>query len=147
MTSRPGSDRQTLVPYLLVERASDLIEYCTRAFDAQLCGRLTRPDGSLMHAELRIGDSLLMVGDPMGEFDPAPGWIFITVDDCDAVYARALEAGGTVEMEMTHMQHAGEKYGGVRDPFGNVWWIATNLEDVSWDEQQRRIDALAEPQP
>ena len=137
-------ERQTAVPYLLVDGVDGLIDFCREVFDAELSGRLARPEGTVMHAEVLIGDSVVMMGEPMGEFQPAPGWVFVTVDDCDAVYARALQAGGTSEMEISHMHHAGERYGGVRDPFGNVWWISSHVEDVPWDEQQRRIDALVE---
>ena len=133
-----------MVPYLLVKEVDALIAFCETVFRAELRGRLTRPDGTVMHAELAIGDSVVMMGEPMGEFGPAPGGLFVTVDDCDAVYARALEAGGTVEMPIMDMHHAGERYGGVRDGCGNIWWIASDTERVSWEEQQRRIDALVE---
>ena len=135
--------RPTIVPYLALDRATEFIDFAQRVFGAQLKGRLDRPDGSLMHAELTIADSLIMVGTPMGEFSAAPGWLFATVDDCDAVFAEAIANGGAEVMPLTHMHHAGERYGGVRDPFGNVWWIAATPDgSVSWAEQQRRIDAL-----
>ena len=145
MTSTESSQpRHSVVPYLLVERVDDLIAYCRDAFEARLLGRLTRPDGSLMHAEVAIGDSLVMMGEPMGELGPAPAMLFVTVDDCEAVYERALAAGGESVMEVTHMHPAGERYGGVRDAHGNVWWISTTVEEVPWDEQQRRIQALVD---
>ena len=136
--------RQSVVPYLMVENVDELIEFCRRVFNARLRGRLTRPDETVMHAEVTIGDSVVMMGEPMGEFGPVQAWVFVTVDDCEAVYARALEEGCESVMEITHMHHAGERYGGVRDRFGNVWWISTTVEGVPWDEQQRRILALVE---
>lgn len=78
-----------------------------------------RPDGKLMHAELAFGDCRVMLGTPMGEFGPSPGIVFVTVDDCDAAYHRALDAGATVLMEMTTIKHAAERYGGVIDKHGN----------------------------
>lgn len=134
---------ETLTPYLLVEGVPALIAFLEKTFGVVTVGKLDRPDGSVMHAELEVGDSKLMVGEPMGEFGPMPASIFVYVEDCDAIYARALEAGGTSVMDVTTMQHAGERYGGVKDPSGNIWWIATHLEDVSWEEQQYRIDAVA----
>lgn len=138
------SHQQAVTPYLFVEGVDRLIDFCTEAFDAALIGRLTRPEGTVMHAEIKIGDSVIMMGEPMGELDAAPGWLFVRVADCDATYARAIGAGGESIMEVTDMYHAGERYGGVRDPLGNVWWIATAVEDVPWEEQQRRVDAMVE---
>lgn len=145
--SQNGSNlegRPSVIPYLCVEGVDDLIAMLVNVFDARLIGKLRRPDGGVMHAEVQIGNSVVMMGEPMGQFDPAPAWVFVTVDDCDAVYAKALAAGCTVEMEMMELPHAGERYGGVLDAHGNTWWIATQTEKVSWDEQQRRIDALVE---
>lgn len=142
MTNRPGP-----IPYLFVDNVDQLIAFCVDVFGAELRGRLVRPEGAVMHAEVTIDGRRVMMGEPMGEFEANPAWIFLYVDDCDATYAKALEAGGTSVMEVTYMQHAGERYGGVKDPTGNVWWIAADLdESVSWEEQQRRIDALAHQQ-
>ena len=138
--SRPPS----LTPYLLIEDATALIDFCTAVFDAKLLGKLNRPDGSLMHAELTIGNGTLMLGEPMGEFDEMKGAFFVRVEDCDQVYEKALAAGGTSVMDVMTMTHAGERYGGVQDPFGNTWWIATHIENISWAEQQRRIDGLVD---
>ena len=144
MSNPSTSSCGTVTPYLLVEGARQLVDFCVAAFDGTVAGMLTRPDGSLMHAEIELGENRVMMGEPMGEFDPMPGAIFLRVEDCDAVYTQALAAGGTSIMEVTTMHHAGERYGGVRDPFGNVWWVSTKVEGVPWAEQQRRIDALAE---
>ncbi|MDX1396694.1 MAG: VOC family protein [Gemmatimonadota bacterium] len=133
----------TVTPYLMVEGVPTLIEWLAAAFGASEVGRLMRPDGSLMHAEVLIGDSPVMLGEPMGEFRAMPASIYLRVDDCDATYARALGAGGVSAMEVMTMAHAGERYGGVIDPSGNIWWVASHVEDVSWSEQQRRIDSVA----
>ena len=134
----------TATPYLLVDGVAREIDWLQAAFGAIETGRLTRPDGSLMHAEMQMGDSRVMLGEPMGEFDAMPASIFLYVDDCDAAFERALAAGGTKAMDMMTLTHAGERYGGVRDPAGNIWWVATRIEDVDWAEQQRRIDRVAE---
>ncbi len=130
-----------VTPYLLVEGVEELLAFLGRAFGAEEEYRLKRPDGTIMHAEARIAGSPVMMGEPMGEFGPMPASIFLYVEDCDAIYARAIESGGVSVMAPTTMEHAGERYGGVRDPSGNLWWIATHLEDVSAEEQARRIEA------
>jgi uncharacterized glyoxalase superfamily protein PhnB len=109
--------------------------------------RLDRQDGSVMHIEVRIGDSVVMMGEPMEAFGAMTASIYLYVEDCDAVYQRALEAGGTSIMEPMDMPHAGERYGGVRDPSGNLWWIATHKEDVLPEEQARRVREGQTPIP
>jgi uncharacterized glyoxalase superfamily protein PhnB len=136
-----------ITPYLLVERVPELIAFLSRAFAATEVGRLTRPDGTLMHAEVEIGGSRLMLGEPMGEFRAMPGSIFLYADDVDATFARAREAGAEEVMPITEMWHAGERYGGVRDPSGNIWWVAERLETLGWEEQQARIADLAAQGP
>jgi uncharacterized glyoxalase superfamily protein PhnB len=144
MAANPIPDRyHSITPYLFVEGVAELVSFLARAFDAEEFYRLDRPDGSVMHAEVRIGDSIVMMGEPMDELGPMPGMLYLYVNDCDAVYRKALEAGGTSVMDPTDMYHAGERYGGVQDPAGNIWWVATHIEDVSPDEQLRRIQEIA----
>lgn len=143
MTVKPIPDGyQNVIPYLLVDGASELTTFLTTAFDAKVRQRLDRPDGSIMHVELQIGDSIVMIGEPMAEFGAMPSSIYLYVEECDVVYGRAIEAGATSVMQPTDMTHAGERYGGVKDPSGNLWWIATHIEDVSPEEQARRVEAL-----
>jgi PhnB protein len=127
----------TITPYLFVAGASRLIEFLSKAFGGQEIFRKARPDGGIMHAEIRIGDSMLMLGEPGGAFGPMPTSIYFYVPDCDAVYQRALDAGGTSVFKMMSLP-SGERYGGVKDPCGNIWWIATHVEDVSPEEEDRR---------
>lgn len=143
MSVKPIPDGyQTVIPYLLVDRAAELTTFLSSAFDAKVRQRLERADGSVMHVELQIGDSIVMIGEPVAEFGPMPSSIYLYVEDCDAVYRRALEAGAASVMPPTDMPHAGERYGGVQDPSGNLWWVATHIEDVSFEEQARRVAAL-----
>ena len=132
----------SVTPYLLVSNIDAVIEFVEQAFDAQRVLRLVRPDGSVMHAEMRVDGSPIMFGEPGGQFESMPGQVFVYVEDCDAAYASALAAGGVSVMEPTLMVHAGERYGGVRDPGGNVWWIANHVEDLPPAEQQRRIEEI-----
>ena len=119
-----------------------VIDFAERAFGGELMAKLDRTDGSIMHAEVRIGDSYVMMGEPMQEYGAMPSSLYLYFEDCDAVYERAIEAGGTSVLLPTDMEHAGERYGGVRDGQGNIWWIATHKEAVSQEEAQRRIRAM-----
>ncbi|CDM65878.1 VOC family protein [Pyrinomonas methylaliphatogenes] len=127
----------TVTPYLLVEGADRLIEFLSTAFDAEILDRKFRPDGTVMHAELRIGDSMVMLGEASSEFRPMSASIYLYVPDWDRVYQQALAAGGESVFAIRNLP-SGERYGGVKDPCGNIWWIATHIEDVSPEEEERR---------
>ncbi len=102
--------------------------------------RMARPDSAVMHAEVRIGDSVIMIGEPMGEFQPMPTSIYIYVNYTDGVYKRALSDGATSVMEPAD-QFYGDRNAGVKDASGNIWWIATHIEDVSHQEIHKRWEA------
>ncbi|MBX6764248.1 MAG: VOC family protein [Rubrobacteraceae bacterium] len=138
MTAKPIRDGfHTITPYLFVRGVPQLITFLSEAFSAQVLSRESRPDGTIMHAELRVGDSMLMVGEATDEFGPMPTSIYLYVTDCDAVYRRALQVGGSSVFEIMNLP-SGERYGGVKDPCGNIWWIATHVEDVPPEEQAKR---------
>lgn len=126
-----------LTPYLFAEGAAQLLEFLAAAFGAEATFRKARPDGSLMHAELRIGDSMLMLAEPMEGYGPMPSSIYLYVTDSDATYRAALAAGGVSVFPIMTLP-SGERYGAVKDPCGNIWWIATHVEDVSPEEEERR---------
>lgn len=117
----------TVTPYLTVPGVARLIEFLREAFDATERMRLTRPDGSVMHAEVEIGESIVMMGEPTDPGGAKPGQIYLRVADADASYARALAAGATSVMAPTDRPEAGERYGGIKDPCGNLWWPAMKL--------------------
>ena len=134
----------SVTPYLFVDGAARLLEFVKAAFGAREETCLHRDDGSVMHAVVRIGDSPVMMGDPTGPasgFGAMPSSIYLYVDDCDRVYRRAIEAGGTSVMAVTDIPFNGERYGGVKDPLGNIWWIATHVKDVSLEECAQRVQA------
>lgn len=131
----------TVTPYLCVQGAATLIEFLKQAFEATETFRMADPDGSIMHAEVKVGDSILMVGEARGEHQPMPTCIYLYVNDTDTVYKRALQAGATAQMEPAN-QFYGDRHGGVKDPVGNLWWIATHVEDVPPDELKRRAEAF-----
>ena len=147
MAAKPIPDGyHSVTPYLIVPGAAKLIDFLKQAFDAKEIDRTTRPDGTIMHAQVKIGDSIVMMGEPMGEFTPMPGSIYLYVNDTDAVYKRALQAGATSMREPAD-QFYGDRNAGVKDPFGNQWWIATHKEDVSPDELAKRAEAFMKQQP
>ncbi len=136
MTVKPIPDgHHTVTPYLTVQGASRLIEFMRKAFDGNVTERMMRPDGSIGHAEVRIGDSVVMV----------PSAIYLYVKDADATCRRALQAGSISVMEPAN-QFWGDRQGGVRDPVGNYWWIATHIEDVSPEEMAKRTDTFMKQQ-
>jgi uncharacterized glyoxalase superfamily protein PhnB len=132
----------TVTPYLVVEGVDELIDFLKQAFDAVETERLPGPDGKVGHGEVRIGDSVVMMGEASGEWKPMPGMIYLYVNDTDATYKRALDAGATSVMEPAD-QFYGDRNAGVKDASGNMWWIATRKENVSPEELRRRAEARA----
>jgi PhnB protein len=130
----------TVTPYLTVRGVAKLMDFLKRSFGAAEKERMTQQDGRIMHAEVRIGDSVVMMGEPADESSLMPGMIHLYVDDVDTTYQRALQAGAT-SLREPEDQFYGDRSAGVRDAFGNVWWIATHKEDVSPEEMKRRAQA------
>jgi len=120
----------TVTPYLVVEGAAQLIDFLKQAFDGEEIQRMTRPDGTIMHAEVKIGDSRVMIGEAGGEYPPMPAMLHLYVEDTDALYRRALQAGATSLREPTDEVY-GDRMSGVKDLCGNQWWIATHIKDVA----------------
>lgn len=106
---------------------------------------MTQPDGRIVHTEVRIGDSVIMMGEPGGDAKEMPGNIHLYVTDVDTTYRRALQAGG-VSLREPEDQFYGDRSAGVRDPTGNVWWIATHKEGVPPEEMKRRAEAFMKRQ-
>jgi PhnB protein len=135
----------SITPYLFAEGAARLIDFISAAFDGELISQQKRPNGAIMHATMRIGDSKLMLADPTADFGPMPTSIYLYVTDCDAVYQRALNSGGVSVFPIMTLP-SGERYGGIKDSSGNIWWVATHAEDVPPDEQERRWKEFKMPQ-
>jgi uncharacterized glyoxalase superfamily protein PhnB len=130
----------TVTPYLLVEDVARQIDFMARAFGASETNRFETPDGRIMHAEVKIGDSFVMLGEAGGDWKPMPCMLHLYVRDTDAVYASAMKAGAKSVREPAD-QFYGDRSGGVMDAEGNQWWIATHVEDVSTEEMERRMRA------
>lgn len=135
-------EHQNIVPYIMADNVAGLIAFLQRAFGGTLKYKLDRPDGSIMHAEVTIGKNFIMMGEPTEQFGAMPVAIYLYVEDCDNVYADALAAGAVSLAAVKTMEHAGERYGCVRDIAGNIWWIASHVEDMSLEESKRRIDNM-----
>jgi PhnB protein len=136
---------RTVTPYLTVRNAAKALDFYRQAFGAQEVVRMPMPDGKLMHAEFKIGDSFIMISD---EFESggckapetvgaATSSVMLYVEDVDATYKRAVDAGGKPTMPPQDM-FWGDRFGSLTDPFGQVWGIATHKEDVSGEEMEKR---------
>jgi PhnB protein len=121
---------RSVTPYVQARDTAGLIDFVRRAFGGEERDRTESPDGIVHHAKLRIGDSVLEMGEAHGPYGPAPAAIRLHVANADAVYARAIRAGAEPIFPVADQPY-GERSGGVRDPFGNLWFIATYFEDVA----------------
>ena len=140
----------SVTPYLIVRGAAQAIDFYRRAFGAVELFRLAGPDGTIGHAEIRIGNSPVMLADGMGGYpDPltlggSAVSFMLYVPDVDAAFARAIAAGGTVKRPVAD-QFYGDRTGTLADPFGHVWSLGTHVEDVSPQEMDRRFQAMMKP--
>jgi uncharacterized glyoxalase superfamily protein PhnB len=144
MSVRPIPEGHPRVsPYLIVDDAAALLDFTVRVFDSQILSRHLTPDGRVIHAEVRIVDSVVMVGGASAQWPPVPAALHIYVEDVDAVYARAIAAGGT-SLEAPVTKFYGDRSAHVTSPGGVTWFITTHVEDVSDDEMERRMTAAAQ---
>jgi PhnB protein len=140
----------TVTPYLVVNGGPSALEFYKKVFGATEVYRFDGPDGKLAHAEIRIGDSIVMLSDEVGEMGfrgpqslgGSPVGIMLYVEDCDQMFNRAVAAGATVKKPLED-QFYGDRSGTLEDPFGHLWTIATHKEDVTPEELQRRMAAMA----
>lgn len=141
---------RSVTPHLICGGAAEAIEFYKQAFDAVELSRLLSPEGNVMHASIRIGDSVIMLNDEMpqwGTFGPkslkgSPVTIHLYVEDADAVFAQAVKAGATSTMPLENM-FWGDRYGKVEDPFGHQWSIGTHVRDVTPDEMQKAMEQMS----
>ena len=139
----------TATPTLIVRNAADAIEFYKKVFDAEERMRMPSPDGKIMHAELKIGDSIIFLSDEfpnMGGKSPQTlgghsGGVYLYVPDVDDVYQRAIAAGSKSSTPVTDM-FWGDRHGTFTDPFGHSWGVSTHTEDVSEEEMGKRAEAF-----
>ena len=145
----PPEGTATLTPYLIVDGAADAIDFYKRVFGAIEEFRMDAPGGTVGHASITIGDSRVMLADqmpgspygaPQGETGAS---LYVYVDDADATFKKAVEAGATAQNEPTDM-FWGDRWGRVRDPWGHAWEIATHIEDLTGEQMAERArEAMA----
>lgn len=136
----------SLTPFIVCTRAAAAIDFYRRVFDAEVLSRHAGPDGKILHAELRIGDSILQLSDALPEFGlvapnadgTSSASLVLYCPDVDVVFSRAVEAGATVREPVQDFV-TGDRYGSLTDPFGRRWAIMTRVENVSREEARRRV--------
>jgi PhnB protein len=142
---------RTITPHLTLDDAASAIDWYKKALGAEEVARAVGPDGKIIHAEIRIGDSLIMLNDEMGggrsprAFGGSPASLWLYVEDCDALFNRAVAAGAVVApgaMGQLMDQFWGDRSGTFSDPHGYQWTVATRKEDLTADEMYQRMDAF-----
>ena len=139
----------TVTPSLVVAGAAKAIDFYKKALEAQEVMRFPGPDGTIMHAEIRIGDSTIMLGDEMPEhggrgpksYGGTPVAFFVYRDNVDAAWKRAVDAGATPIMPLVD-QFWGDRAGCLEDPFGHRWWLAQHVEDLTPEELKKRAESF-----
>ena len=153
MATKPIPDGyRTATPYLIIKGAADAIEFYKKAFGATELLRMADPQGRVGHAEIKIGDSVIMLADEhpsMGYRGPrslggSSVSILLYLPDVDDVFARAVKAGAKAQRAVAN-QFYGDRSGTLEDPFGHVWTVATHVEDVAPEELKRRAEAAMKP--
>jgi PhnB protein len=137
----------TVTPHLVLDTAAEALDWYKRGLGAEEIARAVGPDKKILHAEIRIGDSKIMMNDPiMGgkgpkELGGSPASMWLYVEDCDALFQKAIAAGAQQQMPMAD-QFWGDRCGSVVDPYGYSWTIATHKEDLTREEMQQRQEAF-----
>ena len=150
MTVKPiPDDYRTVTPYLSISSAKDAIEFYKLAFGATEIFRLNTPTGDIAHAEIKIGDSVIMLAEPC-EDSPMPSpdtlggstvAVHLCVEDVDAMFEQAIDAGA-LDIKSVEDQFYGDRMGTLKDPFGHIWFVSTHIEDLTPEEIQQRAEAL-----
>jgi len=141
----------TVTPYIYIDGAAAAIEFYKKAFGATEVMRMPNPDGKIGHAEIKIGDSYVMLADQNEQwkaygpkhYGGVPGNLMVYVEDVDSVFKKAVDAGATVERSVAD-QFYGDRNGSVIDPFGHHWYIATHIRDVSPEEMKEAMQSMAD---
>jgi PhnB protein len=133
----------TITPFLTVDDAAAYIDFIEQAFGGDVTYMMKQEDGVIRHATVKIGDSLVMISNANKQYSPMPCMLHMYVEDVDSSYNKAVRAG-CITIEEPRDQFYGDRGGGVKDPWGNQWWLATHIEDVSDEEIVRREKQLRE---
>lgn len=130
----------TITPYLTVDDAQALLDFIRDVLEAEQTFRMDKEDGTVRHAEARIGNSMVMIGQASGDWKARPGTLYLYVDDVDAVYGKALAHGAKSLQEPTNQSY-GDRSCGFEDASGTWWWVATRVEDITPEEMIARDKA------
>jgi PhnB protein len=133
----------TVNPWVIPKGATDFIQFLEKVFEAkeEMAARTLDDDGLLIHAEVKIGDSVIGVFDSKADWPPTPSFLQVYVEDAEVVLQRAKEAGAEVVTELSDFVY-GEKLARFRDPWGNLWWINQRIEEVEWEAEAKRLEHL-----
>lgn len=143
--AQPGFS--AITPFLMLNNADEVVDFLKQAFNAQEKFVLRQKNGKIWHAQIEIDGAMLMIGDAMGKKENTmPASLYLYVKDTDAAYRQALDAGAETVMPPAD-QFYGDRNAGVRDSAGNIWWIATKIEDLSEEEVARRAQEFEKKQP
>jgi uncharacterized glyoxalase superfamily protein PhnB len=126
----------SVAPWIIGKDTVRLMRFLSEAFDAEDLGSFENPDGSIGHAEMRIGDTIILMFD-MRDWPPIPAFLRLFVEDAEELFKRAVAAGAQPVTQVTHLAF-GDKVGRVRDPYGNVWWLQQRVENISDEEIGQR---------
>lgn len=113
--------------YIVAEDAQKVVDFLKKTFDAEELRRFNTPEGKIMHGEVRVGDTVVMIADGGGNYPAFPAWLHVYVPDVDATYKKALAAGGSSVQAPVRKEGDPDKRGGVKDPAGNTWWISKQV--------------------
>ena len=128
---------QRVIPYLIINNVDTMMTFLKDVFDAEIIERMALPDGTVNHGEVRIVDSVIMMGKSSENYPPQASTVYVYVDDVDSVYKKAISIGANSIMEPTDMFY-GDRNAGFADPQGINWWAAIHVEDIARDEMERR---------
>lgn len=155
MTVKPIPEGyHTATPYITINGAANALEFYKKAFDAHETVRMPGPDGKIGHAEIKIGNSIIMLADEFSEMGNksaqtlggSPVGILLYVENVDAFVARAVKAGAKITRPIKD-QFYGDRMGSIQDPFGNTWMVGTHIEDVPMDEMEKRAQKAMSEKP
>lgn len=128
----------TVAPWIVTDDTGAFLDFVTQAFGGEELGRVATEDGLIGHAEIRVGDTVLLAFDRHADWPAMPSLLRVFVADADRTFSQAVEAGGRVVTALTDNAF-GQRGGRIKDPFGNIWWVVSHVEDVSEDDMWQRL--------
>ncbi|NYI03467.1 VOC family protein [Allostreptomyces psammosilenae] len=128
----------TVAPWVVTDDTGAFLDFVTEAFGGEELGRVLTEDGSIGHGEIRVGDTVVLAFDRRADWPAMPSLLRVFVADADEAFSRAVEAGGHVVTALADNAF-GQRGGRIRDPFGNIWWVTSHVEDVPEEEMWKRL--------